>query len=294
MLVNPRLFSYRLIIGSLLVVLTALGVYSFTNYKSIKSYENFLVQEKVLIEKELSEILSSYDELSQDYDLLSTELQEAKLETKIALDSLRLLKGDLSIITKFKNQLSVIKTKSRVLLSTIDSLNAENLRLKEEQLYALNTIENKSKNINKLKEVNASLNKSIDEAAVLKASHIEATSYKLKSGKKRFSEKAKRVNTLDICIYLPENPLTQEGKKDIYVQIVSPQGNVIADKGEVRFGDTSLLYSQKEVVNYNNESLEFCSQVVADTKDQPLQKGIYYVNVFHQNQRIGSTSITLK
>ena len=85
MIVNPQLFNYRLIISSLLVVLTALGIYSFTNYKSIKSYEEFLKQEKFLIEKELSEMLSSYDELSQDYDLMSSQLQEAKIETKVAL-----------------------------------------------------------------------------------------------------------------------------------------------------------------------------------------------------------------
>jgi hypothetical protein len=92
MIVNPQLFNYRLIIGSLLVVLTVLGIYSFNNYKSIKSYEDFLKQEKLLIEKELSEMLISYDELSEDYDLMASQLQEAKLETKLALDSLRLLK----------------------------------------------------------------------------------------------------------------------------------------------------------------------------------------------------------
>jgi len=82
MIVNPQLFNYRLIIGSLLVVLTALGIYSFTNYKSIKSYEEFLKQEKFLIEQELTEMLESYDELSQDYNLMASQLQEAKLETK--------------------------------------------------------------------------------------------------------------------------------------------------------------------------------------------------------------------
>ena len=89
MIVNPQLFNYRLIISSLLVVLTVLGIYSFTNYKSIKSYEEFLKQEKSLIEKELSEMLVSYDELSQEYDLMGSQLQEAKLETKVALDSLK-------------------------------------------------------------------------------------------------------------------------------------------------------------------------------------------------------------
>ncbi|MEN8885831.1 MAG: hypothetical protein ABF246_05535, partial [Winogradskyella sp.] len=77
MIVNPQLFNYRLIIISLMVVLAVLGIFSFTNYKSTTSYEEFLQQEKSLIEKELSEMLTSYDDLSENYNLITTELQAA-------------------------------------------------------------------------------------------------------------------------------------------------------------------------------------------------------------------------
>jgi FtsZ-binding cell division protein ZapB len=294
MIVSPHIFNYRLIISSLLVVLTVLGIYSFTNYKSIESYEKFLKQEKSLIENELSAMLTSYDDLSQDYNLMASQLQEAKFETKNTLDSLRLLKSDLSIITRFKAQLLVLKTKSKVLVNTIDSLNTANKKLEQEKRYALNTIKNKTIEINDLEEVNDSLNKTIDHAAILKATNLQVQAYKLKSGKKRFTEKAKRANTIDVCITLTENPLTDKGIKDIYVQIVSPQGNVVSDKGEILFGDSSLIYSKKEVINYNNEDLEVCTAIVADDEDQPFVKGYYFVNVFHENIKLGSTSIKLK
>ncbi|WP_431110800.1 hypothetical protein [Winogradskyella poriferorum] len=294
MIVNPQLFNYRLIISSLLVVLTVLGVYSFTNYKSIKSYEEFLKQEKVLIEKELSEILISYDELSQDYDLMSSQLQEAKLETKIALDSLRLLKSDLSIITKFKDQLSVIKTKSKVLLATVDSLNSANLKLQKEKRYAMNTIKNNNLTINALEEVNDSLNETIDNAAILRANYVSVEAFKINNSKKKSTLRARRVNAMDICIALNENPLTEKGNKEIYIQIVSPDNNVIADKGEVFFSSSSLIYSKKEVVNFDNKNLNICTTVATYKDDRPLKKGTYFVNVFHENRKLGSTSIELK
>ncbi len=294
MIVNPQLFNYRLIISSLLVVLTVLGIFSFTNYKSIKSYEEFLKQEKFLIEKELSEMLTSYDDLSQNYDLMSSQLQEAKVETKNTLDSLRLLKSDLSIITRFKDQLIVLKSKSKVLLSTIDSLNSANIKLQKEKRYALNTIKKKTLAINDLEEANDSLNSTIDNAAILKANNVEALAYKFKSGKKRFTERAKRANAIDVCISLSENPLTLKGNKNIYIQIVSPQGNVVSDKGEVVFGNTSLIFSKKEVVNYDNDNLEICTAIIADDEDQPFLKGYYFINVFHENTKLGSTSIKLK
>ena len=293
MIVNPQLFNYRLIISSLLVVLTVLGIYSFNKYKSIESYEGFLKQEKVLIETELSEMLLSYDDLSQDYSLMASQLQEAKLETKMALDSLRLLNSDLSIVTRFKEQLIVLKSKSKVLLSTIDSLNSVNKKLQKEKRYALSTIKKNTNTINNLEEANDSLNKSISNAAVLKASNINVQSYKLKSGKKRLTDKAKRANAMDVCITLNENPLALKGKKDIYIQIVSPQGNVISDQGEVVFGDASLNYSKREIVNYDNENLEICTAIIADKDEQPFQKGHYFINIFHRNIKLGSTSIIL-
>lgn len=294
MIVNPQLFNYRLIISSLLVVLTVLGVYSFTNYKSIKSYEEFLKQEKVLIEKELSEILVSYDELSQDYDLMSSQLQEAKLETKIALDSLRLLKSDLSIITKFKDQLSVLKTKSKVLLTTVDSLNSANLKLQKEKRYAMNTIKNNNLTINALEVANDSLNETIDNAAILRANNVSVEAFKINNSKKKTSVKARRVNAMDVCIALTENPLTEKGDKEIYFQIVSPESNVIADKGEVFFSNSSLIYSKKEIVNFDNKNLNICTTIATYKDDRPLKKGTYFVNVFHENRKLGSTSIELK
>ncbi|MHA7842133.1 MAG: hypothetical protein ACX93I_02360 [Winogradskyella sp.] len=294
MIVNPQLFNYRLIISSLLVVLTVLGVYSFTNYKSIKSYEDFLKQEKVLIEKELSEILTSYDELSQDYDLMSSQLQEAKLETKIALDSLRLLKSDLSIITKFKDQLSVLKTKSKVLLATVDSLNSANLRLEREKRYAMNTIKNNNLTINALEVANDSLNETIGNAAILRANAIAVETFKINNSKKKATLRARRVNAMDVCISLTENPLTEKGMKDLYIQIVSPDNNVIADKGEAFFSNTSLIYSKKEVVNFDNKNLNICTTVATYKEDRPLKKGTYFINVFHENRKLGSSSVELK
>ncbi|MCT4630764.1 hypothetical protein [Winogradskyella sp.] len=294
MIVNPQLFNYRLIISSLLVVLTVLGIYSFTNYKSIKSYEEFLKQEKVLIEKELSEMLTSYDELSQDYDLMASKLQEAKLETKIALDSLRLLKSDLSIITKFKDQLLILKTKSKVLLATVDSLNSANLKLQEEKRYAMNTIKNNALTIDALEETNSKLHKTIDNAALLKANSVKAEALRINNSKRKSTQRAKRVNAMDVCVFLNENPLTEKGDKEVYIQIVSPDNNIVADKGEVFFNNTSLIYSKKEIINFNNKDLNICTTVATYKDDRPLKKGTYFINVFHKNRKLGSTSVLLK
>ncbi len=294
MIVNPQLFNYRLIISSLIVALAVLSIFSITNYQSIKSHEEFLKQEKHLIESELSEMLKSYDGLSRDYGLMSSQLQEAKTETRLALDSIRLLKSDLTVVSRFKQQLVVLKSKNKVLLHTIDSLNLLNHKLEEEKRMAFNSIEKKDEAIAKLEETNASLHKTIDEASLIVATNIEAEAYKKSFGKKHYTKRARKANAIDVCITLSENPLTEKGEKEIYVQIVNPKNNVVADKGSISFGKSSLIYSNKEVVLYDNNTMEVCTSVVAPREEQPLSRGYYFINVFHGNRKIGSTSIELK
>ncbi len=294
MIVNPQLFSYRLIISSLVVVLTVLGIVSFTNYKSNESHEEFLKQEKVLIVNELSELLTSYDELTEDYDLMTSHVQRAQQETNSALDSLKLVQSELSVISKFKNQQAPLDTKSEVVLTTVDSLSSENLKLKSDKSNTQEIFKRKAILANQLELTNDSLNAIIEKAAILKASSIEVQAFKFKSDKKHFTDIAKRANSIDVCITLAENPLTTRGTKDIYIQIVSPAGNVLSDKGEITFGDSSLIYSEKEVVTYTNENLEICTVIEAKNEDFPLLKGYYFINVFNNNTRLGSTSIKLK
>ena len=55
-----------------------------------------------------------------------------------------------------------------------------------------------------------------------------------------------------------------------------------------------IIYSKKEIVNFDNKNLNICTTVATYKEDRPLVKGTYFVNVFHENRKLGSTSIELK
>ena len=61
----------------------------------------------------------------------------------------------------------------------------------------------------------------------------------------------------------------------------------------VNFGDSNLIYSAKEVINYNNDVVEVCIDVDADINDQPFEKGMYYISIFHKDRKLGSTQVNL-
>ena len=65
------------------------------------------------------------------------------------------------------------------------------------------------------------------------------------------------------------------------------------DKGSVHFGSSTLIYSKKQIVNYNNSVVEVSIDVDADINEQPLEKGSYYISVFHKDRKLGSAQVNL-
>ncbi|MEM5563645.1 hypothetical protein WNY78_00945 [Psychroserpens sp. AS72] len=293
MIVNPQLFNYRLIIGSLIIAVAVLTVYSFTSYKSITAHQQFLEQEKKLVESELSQMIARYDDVSISNDLITSKLEDAKQATKLTLDSLRMVRSDLSILAKFKQQLFNIKLKNKVLFNTVDSLDQVNKGLEKEKLLAYSALRQQQYENSTLVQQNKNLNESIEKGALLTANSFKAEGFEKLFGSKRPTNKAKRVQSIEVCFILAENSLTEAGEKELYIQIVNPKNNVVADKGSVDFGSSSLIYSAKEIINYDNEVVEVCIDVDSDIDDQPFEKGTYYISIFHEDRRLGSTQVKL-
>ncbi|WP_298898435.1 hypothetical protein [uncultured Psychroserpens sp.] len=294
MIVNPQSFNYRLIIGSLIVAVAVLTVYSFTSYQSIVSHQQFLEQEKKLVESELSQMITRYDDVSISNDLISSQLEDAKKRTRITLDSLRMLRSDLSVLSKFKRQLFNLKARNKILFKTVDSLDEVNKNLEKQKLLAYNELRKQKRENSTLLKENEDLEKSIEIGAKLTANSFRAKGFEKFFGAKRSSNKAKRVQSIEVCFTLAENSLTEAGEKELYIQILNPRNNVVADKGAIHFGNSSLIYSARKVVNYDNKVIEVCIDVDADIDEQPLVSGMYYVSIFHEDRKLGSTEVKLK
>lgn len=292
MIVNPQFFSYKIIIGSLIVALTFAGVISFNIYESSQAKQHFMKQENSLIESELSQMILRYDHLKLKSDLISKQLDSAKKTTESAREQLTLMKSDSSVLAQFKSELSDIKSKRATLLNTIDSINLLNERLENEKRLVYSELNAQQKANNLLKENNKSLNNLIDKEALLKANSFQAEAYK--SGPDGApTTKASQANQIKVCFTLEENTLTEKGMKDIYIQILNPLNNVIAHKSAVEFGEFLLIYSDKQRILYNNEGIDICTTVKAQKNDKPFSKGTYYISVFNDKRKLGSTHIEL-
>ncbi|HNQ27015.1 MAG TPA: hypothetical protein PKL92_03765 [Aquaticitalea sp.] len=293
MIVNPQQFNNRLIIGSLLIAVIALAVFGFTNYESAKAHKEFFDKEKKLVETELSQMIARYDEVENTNAQLELVLNEAREATKLALDSLRILKSDLSVISRFKAQVIVLKDKNKELFRMVDSLNNINSNLERDKFLAHNELKKQIDVNQSLLQTNKSLSNTIEKGAQLTANSFKALAYQASYGRLYETKKASKAETVEVCFTLAENALTEKGKKELHIQIVNPKNNVLSDKGAITYQEATLIYSTKTTVDYDNQVLDVCTNIMPDPFEKPLLKGTYHVNVFYKDRKLGSTKFVL-
>lgn len=300
MIVFPQTYNYKLIIGSLIIALSVLGVFTFQNQNKLEEYNAYLAQEKSLIQNELSEMISRFDTLDIENEELSLQLEASKLKLEQALDSIKTLEVTANLLTHYKSKVQLLKEEKARILNLVNSLETQNKTLQTEvtqskqQLSSIKVKANTLKETNvKLKKRNETLNKHIVKASQMQITMLDAKAVKRVSKNKVVTtDKAKRTNKLLVEFVIPKNDLITKGKKDIYIQIVNPNNNVVSNKDEAKFGKQTLIYSKKLDVNFNNKDLAVSTFIDAD-KDEPFKQGVYFVNVFNQDNRLASTSILL-
>ena len=293
MIVNPQLFNYRLITGSLIVGIAVLSIVSFTNYQSVQTHQQFLEQEKKLVEIELSQMIKRYDDVSQKNNLITSQLEITKKDNENSLELVKSLRTELSVIPKMENQVSVLKSKNKDLSNEVNSVNLKYSELEKENLNANEALQNQLSVINSLSDENKSLKEKFKKASFLTANSFNAKALNTVLGKTAVTSKASKTQSIEVSFTIGENMFAETGEKDIYIQILNPENNVFADKGAINFGESSLIYSNKKIVHYNNDALEVSVAINALEDDQPLIAGSYYITVFNKDQKLGSTRLQL-
>ncbi|AUC82742.1 hypothetical protein [Lacinutrix sp. Bg11-31] len=301
MIVNPQLFNYRLIIGSLVIAIVILGSFSYTSYNILKENQVFIEQEKILVESELSEMISSYDAVDVKSAFIAKQLEETKSKISRILDSVKLIKPNASLISKYRAQIKVLKQENVQILALADNLAAENTSLKQQtkeitsHLVETKTIANTLKTKNEtLAETNLHLKEDLEKAKQLIVTNIVAKGVKRVTSSNRIvnTRNVNKTNKFQVCFTLAKNELLQKGRKELYIQVLDSKMNVVADKGTLNFGKTSLIYSAIETVDYNNEDMDICSLI--DKGTEKLTKGAYFISVFYQGKKLGRTTIELE
>lgn len=292
MIVNPKIFRNRLINSSLIATILVVSVYGLISFNELQSQQSLLEKENQVLETELSVMINKFDEVQTTNKDLTNEYLEVKDSIEETVSLVKNLKSELAALPKYRKKAITYSTLNESLATEKDSLEKINTDLLEEKSKVKKELVNQKVENKKLLEETSKLKKKIKKREIVKTNSIKANAMTASFlGKKSITKRASKAKIIEVNFSLDKNIDIEFGKKLFYIQVIGPDANIVADKGAVNFGNTSLIYSFKKVINYRNQALDVKSLIKNKTA---FKKGVYYINVFHEGLKVGSTKILLK
>lgn len=248
--------------------------------------------EKILSEKEL--VLNDLEQMKAMYDkeiASNTSLKEELEAEKAKVEALmvRVKKGE--SVAHYKNDYIRLKREMESLLAENTKLKEENLMLNK-NLDSTNVVLQESKSFNDtLLNQNEKLSKTVERGQRLVIVNLKTIAVKERSsGKQIETEKASRADKLKISFTIAENSLAKSGEREYYVQVIDAANNVLGDKKSVTFNEKLLTYSFISKVKYDNNTVDVYEELSGDN----FAKGKYYINIFAKGDLVANSTFELR
>jgi len=279
----------------LLLLSNIFFIYKFYTMRKEKVYVQVELKntenEKQQIEEQLKDMLNQYNTLKTDNSKISAELEQEKNKIKELLEEIKNIKSvNAYQINQYKKELGTLREIMRSYIVQIDSLNTRNKLLTEENRKVKTDYQKVVTEKEDLTIKNQELEQKVDVASTLRA--INITSVAVNDKAKEVS-KAKRATKIRVCFTLTENAIVKPGNRFVYIRIARPNKEILPNPDEELFSfmGTSILYSAKREIDYQNKDVDMC---IYWTNDGSLIKGVYNVDIFCDGKQIGSDTFMLK
>lgn len=288
---NNNIQKILIIVLSVLVVaLIGLTILFFSeraeNEKNMKEIQH----EKELLETELSDLGRSYEELKTTNDSINNKLEVEQTKISNLLKDMKKQKEtSYALISKYRREISTLKTIMRSYVIQIDSLNTQNQRLIAENTEIKKQADWNRERNEKLESDAKKLKKVIAIASVLKTENFVV----FPINKRGRETSIRRCYQLKASFTISDNVTAKRGTRTVFLRITRPDNQVIAfdAKAVFKYQNVNLYYTAKRVFEYDGQRLEVS---IYWPNDGSLIKGKYKAELFSDGENIGSTEFTLK
>lgn len=284
-----------LIMVIIVVVIALIGV-SYVVFHQRKQMDD--MTELFAIEKE--QLTDEYAELSLQYegykfsvgnDSLVALLTTEQMKVQRLMEELRTVKAtNTRRITELKRELEMLRKIMRGYVVQIDSLNAENGRLRNENERVTEQYRQASSAAAQLTREKEHLTERVTLASRLEASAIAVRPI---TSRGKDAKKIDKIAQLAVSFHVAKNITAPTGEKTIYVRIMRPDDDILTKPGSGTFAfeNRNIGYSMKRTVEYAGEDLPV---VMYWDVEEYLSPGTYRVDIFADGHLIGRRSFTLQ
>ena len=285
---------YTLLVILLLVV--AALAYLFLNQRQEL---NELVEQMEIEKEELQEEyedlaiqFDGYQSLDIHNDSLQDLLSREQQRVQDLLEELRTTKAsNARKIAELKKELATVREVMKDYVRQIDSLNATNARLTEENELVRTENEQVRTRNEELTLANTALTETVTRAAMLEMTGCTLTTLNKADRKTRM---ASQIKKLQFDYSIGKNITCTPGLKNLYVRIITPEGNLLGEDANKLFPFESgeIPFSLVQEIEYSGEVFNgTCYQPVAE---EEVVNGFYTIDFFCEGNLIGSFPFQLK
>lgn len=286
-----------LLITVLVLLVGAIGALVYLNY-----HQRNEMQELVeIIEIEKEELQEEYENLAIEFDGYSQmDIQNDSLQDLLyreqqrvqdLLEELRITKvTNARRISELKKELATVRTVLKDYVRQVDSLNATNARLTEENIIVRAENEQVKTKNTQLTNLNTQLTETVTRAAMLELTDCTCTMLNKNDRKTRM---VSQVTKLQFDYTIAKNITCERGLKDLYVRVITPNGVLMneAENKRFPFESDSIAYSITQQFEYSGE--QYVGTVYLPITEE-VEQGFYTIDFFCDGNLIGSYPIQVR
>ena len=255
----------KVIVLSLSVVIVLLA--TFLVWNKVQSEEQLAlmienVEQKNALRDDLDDLIDEHEMLKDENVELSDQLFSKDSLINAYSNEIKNLLRSQADLNKARVKIKRLREISKKYVNALDSLYILNASLQFENdsvKKANRFITNKNRDLVK---TNKNLSQKVSTASVLKLKDISIEGlYYRASGREVTTSRANKIQNFKICYTILENQIADKGEKELYVRILDGKGNVLNVSNmiqELELSDTTIQYTTKYTIDYQNTSINEC------------------------------------
>lgn len=255
----------KVIVLSLSVVIVLLA--TFLVWNKVQSEEQLAlmienVEQKNALRDDLDDLIDEHEMLKDENVELSDQLFSKDSLINAYSNEIKNLLRSQADLNKARVKIKRLREISKKYVNALDSLYILNASLQFENdsvKKANRFITNKNRDLVK---TNKNLSQKVSTASVLKLEDISIEGlYYRASGREVTTSRANKIQNFKICYTILENQIADKGEKELYVRILDGKGNVLNVSNmiqELELSDTTIQYTTKYTIDYQNTSINEC------------------------------------
>jgi myosin heavy subunit len=250
-----------------------------------------LTVEKDQLTEQTVQLKNEYASLSSNNDSLNTQLVREREKVDQLIDRVKKTEAtNKHKLRQYEKELGTLRSIMRGYIVQIDSLNTLNTHLRKETAAAKDEVKETKQKYNDLQNTTDEYARQVQKGSVLKGRGFNMIAI---TATNKETDRSSRAVKLKTCMNLVENSIATKGPRKIYLRVKGPDGILMTGASQQIFniGQDQMIYSAIREVDYQGSELEVC---IYFANNAPFVKGVYNVDVYTEEGKLGSADLLLR